>query len=486
MLTASTDHETAVRRTKILATIGPSSSSPEMIGALIAAGTNAFRLNFSHAAADRASLVARIRKEASAAGAYIPIVGDIQGPKLRIGEVGGVVIPEVGADFTITTEPVLGDARRVSTPFATLPQEVRPGHRILINDGLLELVVTEIAGPEVHAQVVNSGPISSKKGMNFPDSELSIPAITDKDREDLRFAVRHGLEYIAASFIRRREDIQALREFVNGVGGKDVHIIAKIEKAQAIDNLESILEISDGVMVARGDLGVELPPERVPIIQKRILKLASSWGRFAITATQMLESMTTNSRPTRAEASDVANAIFDGSDAVMLSAETASGVYPVETVAMMSRIVITAEQNPQLHGQVDREPFEASAEKDEFTDALAGATNYAAEHIGAKYIVLFTQSGFSARLMSKFRPEAPVVALTRTIRVARQLNLLWGVTPHILNEPGSYHEQVVEQVEQLLIERGMVRHGDRIVILMGSPLYQRARTNLLRVHRVGG
>jgi pyruvate kinase len=474
-----------VRRTKILATIGPASSSEDLLRQLIAAGANGFRLNFSHAAADRASLVARIRKEASAAGVYLPILGDVQGPKLRIGEVEGVVTPKVGSDFTITTETIIGDARRVSTPFESLPREVKPGHRILINDGLVELVVSDISSSDVHTTVLHTGPISSNKGMNFPDSELTIPAITEKDREDLRFAVRHGLEYVAASFIRRKEDIEELRSILDGLGGRDVQIIAKIEKAQAIDNLEAILKVSDGVMVARGDLGVELPPERVPIIQKKLLRMASDWGRFAITATQMLESMTSNSRPTRAEASDVANAIFDGTDAVMLSAETATGAFPVESVSMMSRIVVTAEQNPQLDAYTDRAPFRESLEKDEFTDALAGATNYAAEHIGARYIVLFTQSGFSARLMSKFRPRVPVIALTRTIRVARQLNLLWGVTPHILNEPGSYHEQVVEQVEQLLIGRGMVERGDRIVILMGSPLYQRARTNLLRVHRIG-
>jgi pyruvate kinase len=475
-----------IRRTKILATIGPASSSDEMISALIRAGVNAFRVNFSHAAQDRANLIARLRKEASAAGKYIPIVADIQGPKIRIGEVEGIVRPEQGAELTITTETVMGDERRISTPFVALPEEVRPGHRILINDGLVELVVTAVEGTEVHTRVIHTGPISSKKGMNFPDSELTIPAITDKDREDLRFAVRHGVEYVAASFIRRREDIEELRRFLDGIGGADVQIIAKIEKAQAIEALESILAVSDGVMVARGDLGVELPPERVPIIQKQILKLASSWGRFAITATQMLESMTSNSRPTRAEASDVANAIFDGSDAVMLSAETASGAYPVEAVEMMSRIVLTAEQNPALHVYSDRAPFQHSQETDEFTDALAGATNYAAEQIGARHIVVFTQSGFSARLMSKFRPHAPVVALTRTIRVARQMNLLWGVTPDVLSEPAAYHEQVIEQVEQFLLERGMVTNGDRVVILMGSPLYQRARTNLLRVHRVGG
>src|SRR6185369_1059367 len=258
-------------------------------------------------------------------------------------DVDGVIQLHSGQPFVITTDAMLGNAQMVSTPFEALPREVQIGHRILINDGLVELVVTMVDEKHVTTRVIHGGPISSKKGMNFPDSELTIPAITDKDRVDVKFACEQKLDYIAASFIRRRSEIEGLRELIRENGGADVNIIAKLEKPQAIDNLEDILEVSDGVMVARGDLGVELPPEAVPVIQKRILQSASRWGRFAITATQMLESMTTNSRPTRAEASDVANAIFDGSDAVMLSAETASGAYPLEAVQMMARIVTAAE-----------------------------------------------------------------------------------------------------------------------------------------------
>jgi pyruvate kinase len=322
--------------------------------------------------------------------------------------------------------------------------------------------------------------------MNFPDSELTIPAITDKDKIDLKFAVEQKLDYIAASFIRRKSDIVELREILHSHGGDEINVIAKLEKPQAIDNLDEILEVSDGVMVARGDLGVELPPEAVPIIQKKILTRASLWGRFAITATQMLESMTTNSRPTRAEASDVANAIFDGSDAVMLSAETASGRYPVEAVQMMARIVFAAEANPQLSAleQVEREPSKKVSDFDEFTDALAGAANYAAEQLDAKYLVVFTQTGFAARLMSKFRPKVPIIALTPSSWVARRMNLLWGVQPFVLREAGEFHEQIVDRVDDFLLSKDIVRVGDRLVILMGSPIYQRAKTNLLRVHRV--
>ncbi len=476
-----------MRRTKILATIGPASNSEEMIHRLLTCGVDAFRLNFSHGRhEDHEKVIRTIRDVAMELGRYVPIVGDIQGPKLRIGDVDGVVHLESGHPFLISTEPRLGNAREVSTPFKPLPQEVQIGHRILINDGLVELVVIGVDEKRVTTRIIHGGPISSKKGMNFPDSELTIPAITDKDKRDVKFAVAQQLDYIAASFVRRKSDIIDLRNLLHEAGGDEINVIAKLEKPQAIDNLDEILEVSDGVMVARGDLGVELPAEAVPIIQKKILAQASRWGRFAITATQMLESMTTNSRPTRAEASDVANAIFDGSDAVMLSAETASGKYPVEAVQMMARIAFAAEANRQhVHYEWEREPFRKMSEQDAFTDALAGSANYAAEQLDAKYIVVFTQSGFAARLMSKFRPKVPIIALTPSSWVARRMNLLWGVQPFVLKDAGEFHEQIVDRVDDYLLAKDIVRPGDRLVILMGSPIYQRAKTNLLRVHRVG-
>jgi pyruvate kinase len=474
-----------MRKTKIIATLGPACNTEEMIGKLIVAGVDVFRMNFSHGDNEgRVRLIALIRAAAAAAGKYIPIVADIQGPKLRIGEMDGVVHLKSGAEFVITTQSVKGTRHRVSTPFESLPREVSVGHRILINDGLVELVVEKLDATNVTTRVIHGGPVSSRKGMNFPDSELSIPAITEKDREDVRFAVENGLDYIAASFIRRRSDIEGLRAMLHEYGGDELAVIAKLEKAHAIENLEDILEVSDGVMVARGDLGVELPPEAVPIVQKKILSTASRWGRFAITATQMLESMTSNSRPTRAEASDVANAIFDGSDAVMLSAETASGIYPVQTVEMMARIVLAAEENRALQTESLRAPFRQHTEMDEFTDALAGAANYAAEQIEAKYIVVFTQTGFAARLMSKFRPNAPILAITPSSWVARRMNILWGVQPLVMEDVGKFHEEIVEHVDDFLLEKKLVEPGDRLVIMMGSPIYQRAKTNLLRVHRV--
>ncbi|MEK6372432.1 MAG: pyruvate kinase [Acidobacteriota bacterium] len=474
-----------MRRTKIIATLGPSCSSEDTIHRLLTCGVDVFRLNFSHGAPDeRRRIIDVIRHIATDIGKYIPIMGDIQGPKLRIGEVDGIIQLQTGQTFTITTEPQIGNASIVSTPFTPLPSEVQIGQRILINDGLVELVVTAVDEKKVVTRVIHGGPISSKKGMNFPDTELTIPAVTEKDREDVRFAVEQQLDYLAASFIRRRSDIVELRALLHELKGDEINIVAKLEKAQAIDNLDEILDVSDGVMVARGDLGVELPPEVVPIVQKKILSKASQSGRFAITATQMLESMTTNSRPTRAEASDVANAIFDGSDAVMLSAETASGKYPVEAVQMMARIIMAAENNRQLQVVVPRQHFKVASETDEFTDALAGAANYAAEQLDAKFIVVFTQTGFTARLMSKFRPKQPVIALTPSSWVARRMNMLWGVQPFVLKDVGEYHEQIVERVDDYLLSRDIVVPGDRLVILMGSPIYQRAKTNLLRVHRV--
>ena len=474
-----------MRRTKIIATLGPACANEEIIQRLLTSGVDVFRLDFSHGTPqERVRLIEIIRHAATENGKYVPIVGDIQGPKLRIGEVDGVVQVQSGATFVLTTEPVQGNASIVSTAFTHLPQEVQLGHRILINDGLVELVVTAIDEKTVTTRVLHGGPISSRKGMNFPDTDLKIPAITEKDREDLKFAVEHTLDYIAASFIRRRDDIEELRALLRALGGDEINVIAKLEKAQAIEQLDAIFEVSDGVMVARGDLGVELPPEDVPIVQKRILDSASRWGKFAITATQMLESMTVSSRPTRAEASDVANAIFDGSDAVMLSAETASGNYPIEAVQMMARIIMAAEQNREVGARVRREPFRKVSEGDEFTDALAGAANYAAEQLDAKFIVVFTQTGFAARLMSKFRPKQPIIALTPSSWVARRMNILWGVQPFVLREVGEYHEQIVERVDDFLLSRDIVAPGDPLVILMGSPIYQRAKTNLLRVHRV--
>lgn len=476
-----------MRRTKIIATIGPASRDESTIRALVAAGADVFRINFSHGtSAEKTEIVRTIRKVATDTGRYIPVMGDIQGPKIRVGEVDGVVELVRGSEFVITTAKVPGNASVVSTSFEPIVTEVRPGHRIFINDGLIELVVRAVEGDRVVTEVRHGGPLSSRKGMNFPDTELNIPSITDKDREDLKLAAVLCLDYIAASFVRRKEDVEEIRAILQSHGAAECGVVAKLEMKQAVEALDSILEVSDGVMVARGDLGVELPPESVPVIQKRVIDWATNRGRFAITATQMLESMTASSRPTRAEASDVANAIFDGSDAVMLSAETASGLYPVKAVEMMARIALMAERNRTLHGARGRDLVHESYETDAATDALASAAGHAANDLGARYIVCFTQTGFAARLMSKFRPNSPIIAFTNWTWVARRMNVLWGVEPIVLRDVGDYHEQIVDRVEHFLLERGMVKEGDRLVIMMGSPVYHRAKTNVIRIHRVGG
>lgn len=473
-----------MRRTKIIATLGPASNTPEVIRELIDAGADAFRLNFSHGRhADHARLIGLVREISRAAGRAIAIVADIQGPKIRLGEVYGTVTLKRGETFEITTREMIGNERRVSTPFEDLPNEVRKGHRILINDGLVELEVISVSGDLVRTTVVNGGAIGSKKGMNFPDTQLAIPSVTDKDREDIRFIAREDVDFVAASFVRRRQDVEDVRTLLEEAGGGAIGVIAKLEKPQAIEALDDILAAADGVMVARGDLGVEMLPEQVPIVQKRILRRAAEMGRFAITATQMLESMTSNARPTRAEASDVANAIFDGSDAVMLSGETASGLYPTAAVSMMSRIASMAEQNNALNALGRRNPLQRTEEEDDPSDALAGAAVYVAEHTRAAAVVVFSQTGFTARLVSKFRPAVPIIAFTPFERVARQMNLFWGVRSYLMAEAGEFHEEIVDRVRSLVSGTGLVEKGQRIVILMAAPKSQLPRTNLLRIDR---
>ena len=475
-----------MRRTKIIATLGPASNSPEVIRELIQAGADAFRLNFSHGRhADHARMVSTVRELSRESSRPIAIVADIQGPKIRLGEVYGTVTLKRDQPFDITTAEMIGNERRVSTPFADLPREVRPGHRILINDGLVELMVTEIEGNTVRTRVVNGGTIGSKKGMNFPDTHLTIPSVTEKDREDIRFIATQDVDFVAASFVRRRQDVEDVRELLHSAGGTQIGVIAKLEKPQAIAALDEILAASDGVMVARGDLGVEMLPEDVPIVQKRVLRRAAEMGRFAITATQMLESMTSNARPTRAEASDVANAIFDGSDAVMLSGETASGLYPTGAVSMMSRIAAMAEKSSSFNVLERRNPLDRNGdEEDDPSDALAGAAVYVSEHTRASAIVVFSQTGFTARLVSKFRPAVPIVAFTPHERVARQMNLFWGVRPYVLPEAGQFHEEIVDRVKRFVGGTGLVQPGERIVLLMAAPKSERPRTNLLRIDRV--
>jgi pyruvate kinase len=382
-----------------------------------------------------------------------------------------------GQKFVITTARILGDSTRVSTIFHPLPREVKSGDRILLCDGLIELRVERIRKQEVICQVVNGGLLGEHQGINLPGVKLRVPALTDKDRKDLRFALAHGADYIAVSFVRRPEDVLLVKSLIRRAK-KDTPVIAKLEKPEAIENLEAILQASAGVMVARGDLGVEMSPERVPVVQKNIIARAREFRRPVITATQMLESMTENPRPTRAEASDVANAIFDGSDAVMLSAETAIGKYPVEAVQMMARIIEEAEAS------IHEYPRPAPQERLKVAETVAELVCHASHELHMKLIAVFTHSGFTARLVSRYRPLVPIVAFTPEANTRRRMALLWGVTSRHISDIKKI-DGLAAIAEKRLLEEGFVRKGDVIGIVAGTPMGIRGTTNFMKFHVIG-
>jgi len=466
-------------RTKIVATLGPASETPELIGALLEGGVDVFRLNFSHGSHDEhAARVAHIRRAARRIGANVCILQDLQGPKIRTGRLKGgkAVMLEAGRRLTITTRSLLGDADCVSTTYRALPRDVRRGDRILLDDGLLELRVVGKTREAVHCEVAVGGPLGQHKGINLPGVLVSAPAMTAKDRRDLAFGLQLGVDAIALSFVRRATDVQAARRAIRRAGC-DTPIVAKIEQPEAIDDLSAILDASDGVMVARGDLGVEMPPERVPVLQKRIIREANQWGKPVIVATQMLDSMIRNPRPTRAEASDVANAIFDGTDAVMLSGETAVGAYPVEAVRMMSRIAEEAETvfRPVRSAPEDERPLSVPA-------AMADAAVRAAEDIRAAAIVVFTLSGATARLVAQRRPACRIHAFCPVPAQCRRLALVWGVEAHAAAMAHSTDALVATADRQLRL-LGAVRRGD-VIVLVGGATPLPGATNSLKVLRV--
>ncbi|MGB7436776.1 MAG: pyruvate kinase [Candidatus Acidiferrum sp.] len=468
------------RHSKIVCTIGPVTRSPRMIRKLLHAGMDVARLNFSHGThEEHASGMAMLREASMEMKRPIAILADLQGPKIRTGALagGGTVLLRQGQRFVITTAKVLGDSTRVSTTFHPLPREVKRGDRILLSDGLIELRVESTRHSEVICQVVNGGILGEHKGINLPGVQLHVPALTDKDRVDLRFALAQGADYIAASFVRRGEDVLMAKALVKRAG-KDTPIIAKLEKPEAIENLDEILRASDGVMVARGDLGVEMSPECVPVVQKNIIARAREHRRPVITATQMLESMTENPRPTRAEASDVANAIFDGSDAVMLSAETASGKYPVEAVGMMARIIEEAEAS------IHEFPRPAGTEKLKVAETIAELVCHASRELHMKLIAVFTHSGFTARLVSRYRPLVPIVAFSPEVNTRRRMALLWGVTPRTIADIKTI-DALPAVAEKRLLEERLVRKGDVIALVAGTPMGTRGTTNIMKFHVIG-
>src|SRR6267143_937941 len=440
------------RHSKIVCTIGPATRSPRMIDRLLGAGMDVARLNFSHGShEEHAKNISMLRATAIEHEKPIAILADLQGPKIRTGPLagGGPVLLRTGQRFVITTAKVLGDSTRVNTTFTRLPREGHRGDRILLSDGLIELRVQRIQGKQVICEVVNGGALGEHKGINLPGVKLRVPALTPKDHADLRFALKHGANYIAVSFVRRPEDVLHAKQLIRRAG-KDTPVIAKLEKPEAIERLDAILLASDGVMVARGDLGVEMSPERVPVVQKTIIARARELRRPVITATQMLESMTENPRPTRAEASDVANAIFDGSDAVMLSAETASGRYPREAVAMMARIILEAEAS------IAQLPPPARRRREEHrysvAETICESIAHAAEDLPMRAIAVFTESGNTARMLSKHRPKVCIYAFSRKPEVCNRMNTLWGVHP-VHKDQWESAEEMLRTAEKELLPR---------------------------------
>jgi pyruvate kinase len=472
---------THFKRTKIVATLGPKSSSKETVRALAEAGANVFRLNFSHGTPeDHRKRVQIVREVAEETGRTLAILQDLQGPKIRIGRFrSGKVVLEPGKPFVLTRERVEGDENRVSVSYEGLPEDVAPGQVLLLDDGKIRLRVEKVEGGEIHTRVEVGGVLSDHKGINIPGADLSIPALSDKDIEDLALGAELSVDWVAVSFVRSRDDLLLARHYLARFGSR-ARLMAKIEKPSAVFRFEEILEEADGVMVARGDLGVEMPIEEVPIVQKRIILRAIAAGKPVVTATQMLESMVQNPFPTRAEASDVANAIFDGSDAVMLSAETAAGAYPVEAVAMMRRIAEVVETSPEFLQKLNLlRPSPTPTTQ----DAIAQAADDVVEAVGAKAIVVFTATGSSARRIARTRPQVPILALTPNLEVRNQLALVWGVYPHLAPDPQDTDDMVriaLREVRAL----GLAQVGDRVVIAAGVPFGVRGTTNLLRVERV--
>lgn len=473
------------RRAKIICTIGPACNSEAAMRDLLRLGMDVARLNFSHGThEDHAHNIQRLRRAAEREGRTVCILQDLQGPKIRTGllERHEPVQLKTGSVVTITPQDVPGTATRISTTFPDLARELTAGARILLSDGLIELRVRSVRsqarGDDVLCDVINGGLLGEHKGINLPGIALSIPALTKKDRKDLEFGLAHGVDAVAISFVRTAADVQMVKQII-ARRGSDVPVIAKLEKPQAIDHLEEILEASDGVMVARGDLGVEMAPEKVPVIQKHVIRRASSWRKPVITATQMLESMIENPRPTRAEASDVANAIFDGTDAVMLSAETASGQYPRESVAIMSRIVVEAECNMGDFVQFRRRREHSGLS---VAETICESIAHAAEDLPMGAIAVFTESGNTARMISKYRPKVPIFAFTHAEPVVHRMNLYWGVEPVRCRQAHSA-EQMVTMAEQDLVRRGLLKPGDVLGVVAGTRQLS-GSTNLMRLHVV--
>lgn len=472
-----------MRKTKIVCTLGPATNDVEIMKQLIQNGMDAARINFSHGTYEtHAETIAKLKQAREELNAPIPLILDTKGPEIRVKTFKeDKVRLEEDATFTLTTRDVEGDVNIVSVTYADLPKDVHRGSRILIDDGLIELKVEDITETDVVCKVVNGGVVKSRKGVNLPGVEVNLPSLTEKDIEDLKFGVENGFDIVAASFIRSAEDVLKIRRVLEENGGGQMHIISKIENQQGVENIDKILEASDGIMVARGDLGVEIPPEEVPLVQKILIAKANRIGKPVITATQMLESMVHSPRPTRAEANDVANAIFDGSDAIMLSGETAAGAYPLEAAATMARIALKAESAVDYAAKLANTTEPARVN---ITNAISMAACATAAELKTAAITTVTKSGFTARMISRYRPACPLIASTSDETVWRQMNLIWGCKP-MLYTGELPRGGVFDTALEIAVKSGLLKNGDTVVSALGMPLGFSGATNTLRVDIVG-
>ena len=472
-----------MRKTKIVCTLGPATNDVEILKQLIQNGMDAARINFSHGTYEtHAETIAKLKQAREELNAPIPLILDTKGPEIRVKTFKeDKVRLEEDATFTLTTRDVEGDVNIVSVTYADLPKDVHRGSRILIDDGLIELKVEDITETDVVCKVVNGGVVKSRKGVNLPGVEVNLPSLMEKDIEDLKFGVENGFDIVAASFIRSAEDVLKIRRVLEENGGGQMHIISKIENQQGVENIDKILEASDGIMVARGDLGVEIPPEEVPLVQKILIAKANRIGKPVITATQMLESMVHSPRPTRAEANDVANAIFDGSDAIMLSGETAAGAYPLEAVATMARIALKAESAVDYAAKLANTTEPARVN---ITNAISMAACATAAELKTAAITTVTKSGFTARMISRYRPACPLIASTSDETVWRQMNLIWGCKP-MLYTGELPRGGVFDTALEIAVKSGLLKNGDTVVSALGMPLGFSGATNTLRVDIVG-
>ncbi|WP_232698903.1 pyruvate kinase [Brevibacillus daliensis] len=471
-----------LRKAKIVCTIGPASESVETLKKLIEAGMNVARLNFSHGShEEHGARIQNIRQAAKETGKLVAILLDTKGPEIRTTVLATDSVELVeGSTFTLTTEDIPGTAERVAITYKELTEDVTKGSLILIDDGLIGLEVQKIEGTDIICRVKNGGTLKSRKGVNVPGVRINLPGITEKDAADIKFGVEQGVDFIAASFVRKGADVLEIREILDNHGAK-IDIISKIENQEGVDNINEILAVSDGIMVARGDLGVEIPVEEVPVVQKMLIEKCNALGKPVITATQMLDSMQRNPRPTRAEASDVANAIYDGTDAIMLSGETAAGKYPVESVETMNRIALRAEQSLNYE---EVQEAHAHAHRNTVTDSISQAVARTALDLNAAAVISSTESGYTARLVSKYRPKAPVIAITPHEGVARRISLMYGVYPVV--------SKVVETTDEMFdiavsdsLKSGLVKYGDLVIITAGVPVRETGTTNLMKIHVIG-